>query len=79
VRISFYEHAIELSTVINHHYARIKQRYFETRGQWFTDSQRHSTYRMVEQAVLASLAEPESSAVFDIQIADSIPHRGPRA
>ena len=73
VRSSFYEHAIELSAVINHHYARIKQRYFETRGQWFTDTQRHSTYRMVEQAVLASLAEPQSNAVFDIQIADSTP------
>jgi hypothetical protein len=67
-RSSFYEHAIEISTVINHHYARIKQRYFETRGQWFTDAQRHSTYRQVEHAVLASLAKSESGATFDIRI-----------
>lgn len=72
-RSRHYEHTIEVSTVIGHHYARIKQRYFETRGQWFTDTQRYSTYRMVEQVVLASLADPESNAVFDIRIVDSAP------
>ena len=72
-RSSFYEHKIDVSMVINHHYAKIKQRYFETRGQWFTDEQRHSTYRVVEQAVLASLAQPESNATFDVRIADSAP------
>ena len=73
LRRSFYEHDIDVSAVINHHYATIKRRYFETRSQWFTDAQRHSTYRLVEQAVLASLAEPGSDAIFDIRIADSDP------
>lgn len=72
-RSRHYEQKIEVSTVIGHHYARIKQRYFETRGRWFTDEQRHSTYHGVEQAVLASLADHESNAVFDIRIADSAP------
>jgi len=72
-RSSFYTHAIDVSMVINHHYARIKQRYFETRGEWFTDEQRYSTYRAVEHAVLDSLADPQSNAVFDIRIADSDP------
>ena len=67
-RSNFYEHAIDVSTVINHHYARIKQRYFETRGTWFTDAQRHSTFRQVEQAVLAALATPQIDATFDIRI-----------
>jgi glycosyltransferase involved in cell wall biosynthesis len=72
-RSSYYEHRIEVSMVINHHYARIKQRYFDTRGQWFTDEQRHSTYRQVEEAVLAALAQPESGATFDIRIEASVP------
>jgi glycosyltransferase involved in cell wall biosynthesis len=67
-RSSFYEHAIDVSMVINHHYARIKQRYFETRGAWLTDAQRHSTFRQVEQAVLAALASSPSDATFDIRI-----------
>ena len=73
MRSTYYEHPIDVSAVINHHYATIKRRYFETCNHWFTDSQRHSTYRVVEQAVLASLAEPEGDAIFDIRIADSTP------
>lgn len=72
-RSTYYEREIDVSMAINHHYARLKQRYFETRGQWFTDEQRHSTYRAVEQAVLDSLADPQSNAVFDIRIDDSDP------
>ena len=78
MRSSFYKHDIDVSAVINHHYATIKRRYFETRGQWFTGSQRHSTYGAVEQAVLASLAEPGGDAIFDIRIAHS-DHRGRHA
>jgi hypothetical protein len=72
-RSTYYENTIDVSAVTSHHYAQIKRRYFETRSQWFTDSQRHSTYRAVEQAVVASLAEPESDAIFDIRIAESTP------
>jgi glycosyltransferase involved in cell wall biosynthesis len=74
VRSTFYKHDIDVSAVINYHYATIKRRYFETRKQWFTDLQRHSTYRSVEQAVLTSLAEPGSEATFEIRIADSDPY-----
>ena len=73
VRSTFYEHGIEVSVVINHHYVKIKQRYFETRGRWFTDEQRRSTHRQVEQAVLAALAEPGSGATFDIRIDAAVP------
>jgi glycosyltransferase involved in cell wall biosynthesis len=69
----FYEREIDVSAVINNHYATIKRRYFETRSLWFTDSQRHSVYRSVEHAVLAALAEPVSDAIFDIRIADADP------
>jgi hypothetical protein len=72
-RSAYYEHTIDVSSTINHHYATIKRRYFETCSQWFTDLQRHSTYSAVEQAVLASLAEPEGDAIFDIRIAESSP------
>ncbi len=72
-RSSHYEHKIDVSMVINHHYARIKERYFDTRGHWFTDDQRFATYGLVEQAVVASLADPRSDTMFDIGIAGSIP------
>ena len=72
-RSTYYEHTIDVSAVISHHYAQIKRRYFETRSQWFNDSQRHSTYREVEQAVLASLTELEGDAIFDIRIVESTP------
>jgi glycosyltransferase involved in cell wall biosynthesis len=77
-RSTYYEHTIDVSSVTGFHYAEIKRRYFETRGQWFTDSQRHSTYRAVEQAVLASLGELEGDATFDIRIAKSAPPWGAR-
>ena len=73
VRSTYYEQTIDVSGVISNFYAKIKRRYFETRSQWFTDSQRYSTYRAVEQAVLASLAELENDAIFDIRIAESTP------
>jgi predicted glycosyltransferase involved in capsule biosynthesis len=72
-RSAHYKYKIELSMAINHYYRRIKHRYFETVGRWFTDEQRHSTYGKVEQAILASLAEPESDAIFDIPIVASDP------
>lgn len=72
-RGTYYEHTIDVSAVISHHYAEIKRRYYEARSQWFTDSQRHSTYRAVERAVLASLADLESDAIFDIRIAEATP------
>jgi glycosyltransferase involved in cell wall biosynthesis len=72
-RSTYYEHTIDVTAVISFHYVEIKRRYFETRSQWFTDAQRHSTYRAVEQAVLASLGEPECDAIFDIRIAESDP------
>jgi glycosyltransferase involved in cell wall biosynthesis len=64
----YYEHEIETSVVINHYYWKIKRRYFETTGQWFTDDQRHSTYGSVERAVVASLADPESEATYDVPV-----------
>ena len=67
-RSSFYEHDMDMSSLISLYYARIKQRYFETVGRWFTDEQRYSTYSQVERAVIASIAEPESEATFDIRI-----------
>ena len=70
-RSSFFEHTVNVSAVINFCYARIKQRHFETVGQQLTDEQRYSTHRQVEQAVLASLADPESNAVFDIRVGGS--------
>jgi len=72
-RSSHYEHSIDTSVVINHHYARIKERYFETRGRWFTDEQRHATYGRVERVVLAAIADRQSDTVFDIEIAGSAP------
>ncbi len=72
-RSSHYEHGIDASMVINHHYARIKERYFETRGLWFTDAQRRATYELVERAVLASIADRQSHTVFDIDVADAVP------
>ena len=69
----FYEHSIEVSAGINHYYAKIKRRYFETAGRWFTDEQRYLTHREVERAVLAALEEPDSDAVFDIPISASVP------
>lgn len=72
-RSTHYEHPIDVSAVISRHYLEIKRRYFETRSQWLTDAQRHSTYRAVEQAVLASLGEREGDAIFDIRIAGSVP------
>jgi glycosyltransferase involved in cell wall biosynthesis len=72
-RGTYYEHTIDVTAVISFHYVEIKRRYFETRNQWFTDAQRHSTYRAVEQAVLASLGEPEGDAIFNIRIAESAP------
>jgi len=73
LRRSFYEHNIDVSAVVNHHYGTIKLRYFETRGCWFSDAQRYSTYRAVEQVVLAALAESGSDSTFDILVADSAP------
>jgi hypothetical protein len=67
----YYQHNIEVSFVINHYYCRIKQRYFETVGRWFTDEQRYSTYGRVEQAVLASLSDRGHEATFDIHVASS--------
>ena len=72
-RSTHYEHDIDVSMVINHHYAKIKQRYFETRGRWFTDQQRHGTYRLVKLAVLDSLTNTDGNRTFDIRIADSVP------
>jgi len=72
-RSTHYEYEIEVSMAINHYYRRIKHRYFETAGRWFTDEQRYSTYSKVEQAVLDSVAEPESDAIFDIPIVASDP------
>jgi hypothetical protein len=72
-RSTYYEHTIDVSAIISFHYMAIKRRYFETRSQWFTDAQRHSTYRAVEQAVLASLGELEGDAIFDIRIAECAP------
>jgi len=72
-RSTYYEHTIDVIAVINFHYVEINRRYFETRSQCFTDAQRHSTYHAVEQAVLASLGEPEGDAIFDIRIAESAP------
>ena len=72
-RSRFYEHGIAMSMVINHHYARIKDRYYETRGCWFTDEQRHATYDRVSEAVTASIADSHSDAVFDIPIKDANP------
>ena len=73
MRSTFYDHPIGVSAVVNYHYATIKRRYFETRGRWFTDSQRHSTYDSVEEAVLASLAEPGGDRIFDIRVVGSDP------
>lgn len=72
-RSKYYEHEIELSMAINFYYRRIKHRYFETVGHWFTDEQRYSTYGKIEQAVLHSLAAPESEAIFDIPVVGSDP------
>ncbi len=72
-RTSLYEHGIEVSMAINNYYCTIKQRYFETRGRWFTDEQRYSTYKRVELAVLESLANRESETIFEIPIIDSVP------
>lgn len=73
IRSRFYAHSIDISMVINHHYAMIKERHFETRGRWFTAAQRHSTYHQVEQAVLASLDDARGSAVFDIDVEGEVP------
>ena len=54
-RSSFYERPIDVSLVIGHYYARIKQRHFETTGRALTDEQRHSTFGQVERAVVARL------------------------
>jgi glycosyltransferase involved in cell wall biosynthesis len=67
-RSSYYEHEIGVSMVINHHYAKIKERYRETRGCWFTDAQRRSAYESVHRAVIASIADPRSDVVHDIPI-----------
>jgi len=72
-RSSFYEHEIGVSMVINHHYAKIKERYFETRGCWFTDAQRHSTYERVHRAVIASLADAHGEPAHDIAIEGADP------
>jgi len=70
----YYEHAVEVSVVINYYYCYIKRRYFETTGRWFNDEQRHSTYGTVERAVVASLADPQGDeASFDVPIAASAP------
>jgi len=63
----YYEHDVEVSVVINHYYWKIKQRYFETVGRWFSDQQRYATYDSVERAVLGSLDDPK--ATFDISVA----------
>lgn len=73
MRYSWYANAIDVSMVVNHHYARIKQRYFETRQQWFSDEQRHATYRQVDESVRASLADPRAEMTFDIQIPGAVP------
>ena len=72
-RTTFYEHQIEVSMAINNYYCHIKQRYFETTGRWFTDEQRYSTYKSVKQAVLESLADRQSEAIFEIPIIGSAP------
>ena len=72
-RSRYYEHKIELSMAINFYYRQIKHRYFETAGHWLTDEQRYSTYSKVEQAILDSLAKPDSDATFDIPIVGSDP------
>jgi glycosyltransferase involved in cell wall biosynthesis len=72
-RSSFYEHKIETSMAINNYYCHVKQRYFETTRQWFTDEQRHATYKDVKRAVLKSLADRESEATFEIPIVGSVP------
>jgi hypothetical protein len=72
-RSSFYEHEIGVSMVINHHYARLKERYCDTRGHGLTDEQRHSTYDRVERAVIASIADPRSDLVHDIAIEGADP------
>ena len=69
----YYEHVVEVSVVINYYYCYIKRRYFETTGRWFSDEQRYSTYRNVESAVMAALADSDSVAVFDIPIVASTP------
>jgi glycosyltransferase involved in cell wall biosynthesis len=70
-RSAHYEREIDISGAINHWYAEVKRAYFQTSGQWFTDSQRRSTYRTVEQAVLAALAQPDGDLTYDIGIAES--------
>ena len=65
----YYEHDVEISVVINHYYWKIKQRYFETAGRWFSDQQRYATYNSVERAVLGSVDDPE--ATFDISVAST--------
>jgi glycosyltransferase involved in cell wall biosynthesis len=72
-RSGFYEHEMEVSMAINNYYCQVKQRYFETTGRWFSDEQRHSTYERVEQAVLESLADRGSDAIFDVPVAGSTP------
>jgi glycosyltransferase involved in cell wall biosynthesis len=72
-RTSFYEHQIEVSMAINNYYCHIKQRYFETTGRWFNDEQRYSTYKSVKLAVLESLADRQSEAIFEIPIVGSAP------
>jgi hypothetical protein len=62
-----------VSVVIDYYYCHIKRRYFETTGRWFDDEQRYSTYSSVEKAVVASLADGEYDATFDIPIAASAP------
>jgi hypothetical protein len=73
VRSSHYEHGIGVSMVVNHHYAKIKERYYETRGCWFTDAQRHSTYDRIEQVVMASITDPQLDTLFDITIEGASP------
>jgi len=71
--IRYYEQTVEVSVVVNHYYCYIKGRYFETAGRWFTDEQRRSTYAGVQRAVLASLADAERDATFDIPVVASAP------
>jgi glycosyltransferase involved in cell wall biosynthesis len=71
--IRYYEHKVEVSLAMNYYYCFIKGRYFQTSGRWFNDEQRHSMYGSVQQAVLASLADPGRDATYDIPLVASAP------
>jgi len=73
LRSRFHEHDIYVSMVINHFYAKIKERHFQTRGRWLTAGQRHATHDQVRQAVLASLADPQGHALIDVSIEGAVP------